>query len=158
LNKHRRGFFLMEAIFAAVMVGGSVVGICMLIQSGASRGQKVSERVAARSILYNLLEILSTMDISDLRRVCRPDERELLAWLVSAGLPRTEMENAEKLDLPARIDPSQIAGLKVQLDEAIPDRPGLVRLRVELTGCSGPEYHLVKLLRAEQSLNTTEGK
>jgi len=138
MNMKKRGIIMLEAVLAAGLAGGMLVGVCSLIQGSTSGAELVGQDVVARTTVFNVLALLSRAPLADLRRTSGPAGKPYLAALIAVCLLQEGSP-----------DPTLADGLSATLEEDLPGKPGLVRLRLALTDGPGRGLKLERLLRAQ---------
>jgi hypothetical protein len=140
----RRGFQLIELIWAFALLAGVVLAIMELSRSNTRNAQRLQARCAARLVLLDVSELLAGETVDRLREVSQGNSSAQIDQMVENRV--TRLPESCRGRFRAEIAPV-VGHMKCNFDEDVNGSPGLSRLRISLSLADGQQVQVVRLFR-----------
>jgi prepilin-type N-terminal cleavage/methylation domain-containing protein len=138
----RRGFTLIEVVLAVALTAGPIVLVVSCVQNNISRAHKAQDLALSRLALGNLMDILSSTSLEDLREMCSESGKAQLETLLAEALPGWGPDKS-----PASARSTKKDSLVATLTDSIPDHKGLVKVALAIQTPGGAEVSLQRFMR-----------
>jgi prepilin-type N-terminal cleavage/methylation domain-containing protein len=139
----RRGFTLVEVILAVALTAGPIVVVVSCVQSNIARAHKAQDLALSRLALGNLMDILSSVSLEDLKDMCTDSGKAQLEKLLAESLPGWGPGNRK----PESVKSTKKDSLVATLTDSIPDHKGLVKVALSIQTPGGAEVSLQRFMR-----------